>query len=141
MRRLKKWWKRLHRLVYAAAVMGAVHGVIAAANGKKAFFRDDAYIHEMKAYLVVLIVLLVLRVPLVRRAVHKVVAAASALHLHRLGDHDETAPTPVIERYIEESGLIIMVPEDPQRRPGNKKPAPIAEDGSVCVAEKATRRG
>ena len=106
MRCLKKWWKRLHRLVYGAATLGAVHGIIAAANGKKAFFRDDIYIHEMKVYLVVLVVLLALRLPLVHRTARKLVVALSMARTPKLERAVDSPRTPVIERYIEESDLM-----------------------------------
>jgi sulfoxide reductase heme-binding subunit YedZ len=106
MRRLKKWWKRLHRLVYGAALLGAVHGIIAASNGKKAAFREEIYIHEIKAYLVVLVVLLVLRLPIVHRTARKLIVPISTMRTPKPKRAVEISRTPVIERYIEESDLM-----------------------------------
>jgi sulfoxide reductase heme-binding subunit YedZ len=57
-RRLGKGWKRLHRLVYVAGVLAVVH-----------FLWLVKDIHEPLRYAVVLAVLLVLRIPRVRKAV------------------------------------------------------------------------
>jgi sulfoxide reductase heme-binding subunit YedZ len=72
-RLLKKWWKRLHRLVYIAALLGFTHGLIAATTTKRAFLRDDVYAHEMQLYLVILIVLLCLRIPVIQNGLRKIV--------------------------------------------------------------------
>ena len=106
MRRLKKWWKRLHRLVYAAAVLGVVHGIIAAANGKKAFFRDEIYINELKLYLAVLVVLLAFRIPLVHRAARHVRLSLTNALRSRTRRKVNVPPVSVIEHYIEESDLM-----------------------------------
>jgi len=60
MRRLGKNWKRLHRLVYVAALVTVVHFIWLA--------KGD--IREPLAYGAVVVVLLVLRLPFVRRAIH-----------------------------------------------------------------------
>jgi sulfoxide reductase heme-binding subunit YedZ len=67
MRRLGKSWKRLHRLVYAAGIAVTCHAMLATTMSKKMFMRDPQAIHELRIYLAVLVVLLVVRVPLVRR--------------------------------------------------------------------------
>ena len=59
MRRLGKSWKRLHRLVYVAALVAVVHFVWLA--------KGD--IREPLAYGAVVVVLLVLRLPFVRRVI------------------------------------------------------------------------
>jgi sulfoxide reductase heme-binding subunit YedZ len=68
MRRLRKNWKRLHRLVYLAGNLVAFHAILATAVSKKIGARDPQAIHELKVYLALLVVLLVVRIPLVRRA-------------------------------------------------------------------------
>ncbi len=69
MRRLRKNWKRLHRLVYAAGAAVVAHAMLATTTSKRlAMFHPEA-IRELSVYAVVLAVLLVVRVPLVRRAV------------------------------------------------------------------------
>lgn len=67
MRRLKKQWKRLHRLVYLAGGAGAVHALLAAAASKKVMVYDPQAISELWVYLAVLVVLLALRLPLVKQ--------------------------------------------------------------------------
>jgi sulfoxide reductase heme-binding subunit YedZ len=68
MRRLKKNWKRLHRLVYGAAALVLVHAMLATAMSKK-MFRDQDAIGELRVYLVILILLLALRIPAVKQLV------------------------------------------------------------------------
>jgi len=60
-RRLGKGWKRLHRLVYLAGILAVVH-----------FLWLVKDIHEPLRYGVVLLVLLVLRIPQVRKAVSNI---------------------------------------------------------------------
>lgn len=66
MKRLGKNWKRLHRLVYIASLLVVLHSILAASTGKKGFL-DPMFINELKIYLGVLIVLLALRLPPVRK--------------------------------------------------------------------------
>ena len=68
MRRLRKNWKRLHRLVYLAGNLVVFHAILATTVSKKIGARDPQAIHELKVYLALLVVLLVVRIPLVRRA-------------------------------------------------------------------------
>lgn len=74
MRRLKKNWKRLHRLVYLAGSAGAIHAVMAIGASKKVLIHDPQAIYELKIYLAVLVVLLVVRIPLIRRVLKQVLA-------------------------------------------------------------------
>ncbi len=74
MQRLGKNWKRLHRLVYFAGLAVAVHAVLAAAMSKKMHLRDPQAIHELRLYLALLVVLLVVRLSLVRRALKQIQA-------------------------------------------------------------------
>jgi sulfoxide reductase heme-binding subunit YedZ len=60
-RRMGKWWKRLHRLVYLAGILTVVH-----------FLWLVKDIREPVRYAAVLTVLLVLRIPQVRRAVSNI---------------------------------------------------------------------
>ncbi len=66
MRRLGKNWKRLHRLVYLAGILVTTHSILAASMSKKMFVRDPQAIPELNLYLAVLVVLLIVRLPLVR---------------------------------------------------------------------------
>lgn len=67
MQRLGKSWKRLHRLVYLAGLAVVLHAILATAMSKKIAGRDPQAIHELKLYLAVLVILLVVRIPVVRR--------------------------------------------------------------------------
>jgi hypothetical protein len=68
MRRLRKNWKRLHRLVYLAGNLVIFHAILATAVSKKIGARDPQAIHELRVYLALLVVLLVVRIPVVHRA-------------------------------------------------------------------------
>jgi sulfoxide reductase heme-binding subunit YedZ len=61
--RLGKNWKRLHRLVYAAAAIGVIHYVWAA--------KSQASIEVPLIYGAVLAVLLILRIPVVKGIIER----------------------------------------------------------------------
>ena len=67
MRRLKKNWKRLHRLVYLAGLAVVTHSMLATMMSKKIHVRDPQAPQEIKIYIAILCVLLVVRIPFVRR--------------------------------------------------------------------------
>jgi methionine sulfoxide reductase heme-binding subunit len=67
MKRLAKNWKRLHRLVYLAAIAVTIHAMLATTASKKMFLRDPQAITELKMYFILLILLLGVRLPTVRR--------------------------------------------------------------------------
>ena len=66
-RRLRKNWKRLHRLVYLAGNLVILHAILATTMSKKIAVRDPQAIKELQVYLAVLVVLLAVRIPQVRR--------------------------------------------------------------------------
>lgn len=72
MRQLGKNWKRLHKLVYLASVAVTSHAILATTASKKIALRDPRSIDELKIYLGVLAILLVVRLPQVRHAVKEV---------------------------------------------------------------------
>ncbi len=74
MRRLGKYWKRLHRLVYLAGIAVPFHAILATTMSKKIFVRDPLAIDELKIYLAVFVVLLVVRIPLVCRVLKQMPA-------------------------------------------------------------------
>jgi len=65
-RRLGKWWTRLHKLVYAAGVLGLAHGLLETGHKFVAMNQPKAA-NEIWAYLALLAALLALRIPLVRK--------------------------------------------------------------------------
>jgi sulfoxide reductase heme-binding subunit YedZ len=67
MRQLGQNWKRLHRLVYLAGSAGATHAILATATSKKVMVYDPQAVYELNVYLAVLVVLLVVRIPLIKR--------------------------------------------------------------------------
>ena len=67
MRQLKKNWKRLHRLVYLAGILIAFHAILATQASKRIAVRDPEVLPELILYFLLLIVLLAVRIPLVRR--------------------------------------------------------------------------
>lgn len=74
MRCLRKQWKRLHRLVYLAGSAGVMHAILATSVSKKVLVHDPQAIYELNVYLAVLVVLLVVRIPLVRRGLKQILA-------------------------------------------------------------------
>jgi sulfoxide reductase heme-binding subunit YedZ len=69
MRQLKKNWKRLHQLVYLAGILIAFHAILAAGGSKRIFLRDPDVLPELILYFLLLVVLLAVRIPLVRRVI------------------------------------------------------------------------
>lgn len=65
MKHMGKWWKRLHRLVYAAGLMIAAHALLEAPN-KRVVAYDPQADMETGLYLVILILLLAARIPAIR---------------------------------------------------------------------------
>jgi sulfoxide reductase heme-binding subunit YedZ len=64
-RLLKKWWKRLHRLVYVAGLIVVLHSILALGEWQKFSDWDLLYL-ETRVYAVLVIALLVLRIRWVR---------------------------------------------------------------------------
>jgi len=83
MKRLGKNWKRLHRLVYLAGITVVTHSMLAATMSKKIFVRDPQAVNELKVYVAVLFVLLVVRLPLVHQLLKQIPAL---LKRHRKSD-------------------------------------------------------
>ncbi len=71
MKRLGQWWKRLHRLVYGGSVLAAAHAIIALSSSKKIIMEGETLRHELYVYLAVLVVLLSVRLPFVKRLVQR----------------------------------------------------------------------
>jgi sulfoxide reductase heme-binding subunit YedZ len=67
MKRLGKWWKRLHRMVYAVGVIVIVHALLESSN-KRVAMNEPEVTTELMLYLALLIVLLAARIPAVRSA-------------------------------------------------------------------------
>jgi sulfoxide reductase heme-binding subunit YedZ len=65
MKRLGKWWKRLHRLVYAAGLIVLGHALLESDN-KRVAGHEPQVSTELGLYLAILLVLLAARVPVVR---------------------------------------------------------------------------
>ncbi len=65
MKRLGKWWKRLHRLVYAAGLIVISHALLESPNKRVAGYEPQVGI-ELGLYLAILIALLAARIPSVR---------------------------------------------------------------------------
>lgn len=74
MQRLGKNWKRLHRLVYLAGMAVVTHSMLAAMMSKKILGRDPQAPEELKVYVAILCVLLVVRIPLVRKLLKQIPA-------------------------------------------------------------------
>ena len=74
MRRLGKNWKRLHRLVYLAGVIVVYHAMLATEATKRISLRDPQAIEELKIYFVIVAILLLVRIPPIRRALKQLPA-------------------------------------------------------------------
>lgn len=72
MQRLGKNWKRLHRLVYLAGIVVTTHSLLATTMSKKIFGRDPQAVNELKVYIAILCVLLVVRIPLARQLLKQI---------------------------------------------------------------------
>lgn len=71
MKRLGRWWKRLHRLVYGAGILAIVHGLLAATTGKRAGLGGEQSAQELRIYLAMLTILLVVRIPIVNHTLQR----------------------------------------------------------------------
>ena len=69
MQRLRKNWKRLHRGVYLASLLILAHAMLATLSSKKIFVKDPEAIEELKIYAFIVAILLILRIPLIRRTI------------------------------------------------------------------------
>jgi sulfoxide reductase heme-binding subunit YedZ len=105
MRRLGKNWKRLHRCVYAADIAVAVHALLATSMSKKVMVEDPNAETELRLYLGVLAVLLVVRIPQVRSLIQQMVAKRRP----RLRPVEAIAPR-VIPSHIPPPQIIIPLP-------------------------------
>jgi DMSO/TMAO reductase YedYZ heme-binding membrane subunit len=66
-RHMGKWWKRLHRLVYAAGLIVIAHALLEFPSKRVAPYDPQANI-ELTLYLAILTVLLAVRIPAIRAA-------------------------------------------------------------------------
>lgn len=80
MKRMGRWWKPLHRLVYAAGILGIAHGLLAATTGKRAGFGGQESAIELRVYLALLTILLVMRIPIVKHMMQVVSPFKSRKH-------------------------------------------------------------
>jgi|GEM_PF-2198542 len=76
MKLMGRFWKPLHRLVYVAAISIMVHIIVAASSGKRAFVGGEEALSEYQLYLVALVVLLVVRVPIIKHSLQRVIPFA-----------------------------------------------------------------
>ena len=67
MKRLGTNWKRVHRRVYLAGVAVMAHSMLATQMSKKIMIREPESLKELNIYAAVLCVLLVVRLPVVRK--------------------------------------------------------------------------
>jgi sulfoxide reductase heme-binding subunit YedZ len=67
MKSLGKNWKRLHRLVYGAGAAVVTHSLLATTMSKKVMIRDPESASELKIYIAIAAILLVVRLPIVRQ--------------------------------------------------------------------------
>jgi len=70
-RRLGKNWKRLHRLVYAGGIAAVAHALLATEMSKRVYVRYPDLTYEVRVYIVILTILLILRLPFVRQVLRE----------------------------------------------------------------------
>ena len=70
MKRMGRWWKRLHRLVYAAGIIIMAHALLETSNKRVASYDAQAAL-EIGVYLAVLCLLLAVRLPPIRSALSR----------------------------------------------------------------------
>jgi sulfoxide reductase heme-binding subunit YedZ len=80
MQRLGRNWKRMHRLVYFAGFAVVTHSILALTMSKRLLFRDPQVEYELKTYMAVLCVLLVVRIPLVRELLKQIPSLLNGRH-------------------------------------------------------------
>jgi sulfoxide reductase heme-binding subunit YedZ len=66
MKRMGKWWKRLHRMVYVAGFIAIVHGLLEVSFSKRVLVYEPEAAYELRLYLLILVVLLAMRIPTFR---------------------------------------------------------------------------
>jgi sulfoxide reductase heme-binding subunit YedZ len=71
---LGRGWKRLHRLVYLAGAATTLHALLAAIMSKRVLVRDPQALLELRLAAALVVALLVVRIPLVRRRLQPAVA-------------------------------------------------------------------
>lgn len=76
MRLVGHWWKPLHRLVYVAAILSIVHSLMVATSGKRAFMGGQQSAEELRIYLYMLIGLLLVRIPIVKHTLQRIIPFA-----------------------------------------------------------------
>jgi sulfoxide reductase heme-binding subunit YedZ len=112
MKQLGKQWKRLHRLVYYAGLAVAVHAILATTMSKKMFMRDPDVGPELRLYVGLMVILLVVRIPQVRRLLlglksprrrERPVPAMTANGAHH-GPPETEAPLPTVELWRNPNG-------------------------------------
>jgi methionine sulfoxide reductase heme-binding subunit len=72
MQYLGRNWKRLHRSVYFSGIAVVTHSMLATMMSKKVLARDPQAPGELKVYIAILSILLVVRIPLVRRLLKQI---------------------------------------------------------------------
>ena len=76
MKLLGRWWKPLHRLVYLATILAIVHSLMVATGGKRAGMGGAQSAVELRLYLYILIGLLIVRIPLVKHTIQRLLPFA-----------------------------------------------------------------
>jgi sulfoxide reductase heme-binding subunit YedZ len=117
--RLGRAWKRLHRLVYLGGAATVTHALLAAATSKRMFVRDPQAVYEARLALALLAVLLIVRIPAVRRRLLPIFAP-----LRRPRSHDRPVPDPAP---IPGFTPVLPVPSPPAAEP-ERLPIPVPED-------------
>lgn len=118
-RQLGRAWKRLHRLVYLAGGATVAHALLAVATSKRMFVRDPQAVYEVRLALALLAVLLIVRIPAVRRLL---LPALAPLRRRRAQERDVAPPasTPDLTP--------VLPPPSPRPAEPERPPLPMLTD-------------
>jgi methionine sulfoxide reductase heme-binding subunit len=119
MRRLGKRWKRLHRLVYGAGMAVIAHALLAGSMSKKMMVRDPEAVSELRVYLGVLVVLLVVRIPQVRSLLLQMMASLRS----QARTVEPVAPRVIPSRTIPQSPKLPRAVPLPKHAPDEAAPS------------------
>lgn len=76
MKLMGRFWKPLHRLVYVAGGLIMVHSMMAISMSKRSQSSAEEALAELKIYLAILVVLLILRIPVIKHSLQRLIPFA-----------------------------------------------------------------
>lgn len=136
MQRLGKNWKRLHRLVYLSGIAVVTHSMLATMMSKRILVRDPQAPNELKIYIAILCVLLVVRLPLVRKLLKQIPALLERRRKAGLQDGPVAMPDDRAELWPKVYGRESGVSVKPSFIIPNEMPDPVEWNSMGSLPEK-----